>query len=377
MVVKPLLPVLGLAAFAHATYDVVEEISGYKFYHSGPTNAATKSSYETKFCHTALQKFSADTNVSDAACLSTLRALKASKTPEELLSHFDADIREADATWHAVVHDSTGAAHVAATADVVVVVPGITSLSFAAYYLSAYAQESYQKINAEHYINRDDSAPGTQEILEGWGGVTTHFSLATTDRGQFSYLPALPEFAIKVASDKILRDGTGTKFGVVDIALQDVVGPQAGLEEGEQGVHILSSVWYGDGAPRGFVEVEAEHVVVKIVNHALNAKAGYDNGAIVLRELLAGLCALFPTMGGVCGLNSWRMYFRPVCVVDTLGNHGRGYWFPARYFRSFGSKVPGGWLCKLKRNSSPSVAPVDISRYVGASRMRRSGRRGR
>lgn len=296
MFIKTLVPVIGLAALAQAAYDVVEEIDGYKFYHGGPTDAQTKSEYELKFCHTALSKF--NTTASDADCLTTLRTIKASKTPEEFLSLFDADIRAADTTWHNVVNNSTGASHVAATADVVVVVPGINSLTFAAYYLSSYAQESYQKINAEHYINRDDEASGGQEILEGWGGVTTHFTLATVDRSQFDYLPALPEFAIKVASDKILRDGTDTKFGVVDIALRDIVGPAGGLAEGETGVQALSSVWYGDGAPKSFVEVEAEHVVVEIVNHALNAKAGYDSGAIVFSELVTGLCPLAPTLPG-------------------------------------------------------------------------------
>ncbi|KAJ4298078.1 hypothetical protein N0V90_005977 [Kalmusia sp. IMI 367209] len=296
MFAKTILPILGLAALGHAAYDIVEEIDGYKFYHGGPTNAAKKSEYELKFCHTALEKLGAPA-ASDAECLSTLQTLKASKTPEEFLSLFDADIKAADTTWHNVVNNSTGSSHIAANADVVVVVPGINAVSFAAYYLSAYAQESYQKINAEHYINRDD---GTlkQEILEGWGGVTTHFTLATTDRGQFDYLPELSEFLIKVASDKILRDGTDTKFGVVDIALRDVVGPDAGLDEGEQGVHILSSVWYGNGAPASFVEVEAEHVVVEIVNHALNAKSGYDSGEIVLSELVAQLCGLFATLPG-------------------------------------------------------------------------------
>jgi hypothetical protein len=296
MFVKTLLPALGLAALSHAAYDIVEEISGYKFYHGGPVHAATKADYELSFCHTALSKLGAPA-ANDTSCLSTLRTLKASYTPEQFLSLFDADIRDADATWHAVLSNSTPAAHVSANADVVVVVPGISSLSFAAYYLSAYAQASYQKINAEHYINRDDGLLH-QEILEGWGGVTTHFTLATTDRGQFSYLPALPDFGVKVASDKILRDGTDAVFGVVDIALKDIVGPEAGIAEGEKGVRILSSVWYGDGAPASFVEVEAQHVVVEIVNHALNAKAGYESGEIVLGELVKGLCELMPSMAG-------------------------------------------------------------------------------
>lgn len=295
MLTKTLIPALGFAAFTHA-HDIVEEISGYKFYHSGPTHAATKSEYELGFCHTALAKLGAPP-ADDASCLTTLRALKATYTPEEFLSLFDTLIREADTTWHAVVANSTGTSHISANADVVISIPGINSVSFAAYYLSEYAQKSYQKINAEHYINRDDGQL-KQEILEGWGGVTTHFTLATTDRSQFTYLPALPDFPIKVASDKILRDGTSAVFGVVDIALKDVVGPDEGLPEGEKGVKVLSSVWYGNGAPASFVEVESEHVVVEIVNHALNAKAGYDSGEIVLEELVAAVCQLLPSTPG-------------------------------------------------------------------------------
>ncbi|KAK7180053.1 hypothetical protein DPSP01_010721 [Paraphaeosphaeria sporulosa] len=296
MFVKTLLPALGLAALSHAAHDIVEDINGYKFYHSGPTHAATKDEYELSFCHTALSKLGAPPS-DDENCLTTLRALKASYTPEEFLSLFDKDIRGADTTWHAVVANSTGTSHVSANADVVAVVPGINSVSFAAYYLSSYAEKSYQKINAEHYINRDDGLL-KQEILEGWGGVTTHFTLATTDRSQFEYLPELSDFPIKVASDKILRDGSSAVFGVVDIALKDIVGPEAGLSEGEKGVHILSSVWYGDGAPKSFVEVESQHVVVEIVNHALNAKAGYDSGEIVLEELVGALCGLMPSAPG-------------------------------------------------------------------------------
>lgn len=280
-----------------ARSDVVEEnISGYKFIHSGPTYAAPKSTYENYFCHVALSKLDAP-DEPDATCVPKLQALKATYTPDQFLTHFTADNQAADATWHAVVANSTGKSHVSANADIVAVVPNITALSFSAYYISAYATSKYLEINPEHYIFRPNGT-GADEVLEGWGGVTTHFTLAATDRSAYTYLPPLSDFPIKSTSNKVLRDGTGAIFGVVDTATKDVVGPEAGLPVGEKGVHVKASVWYGDGAPASFVEMESRHVVVEIINHMLEAKKGYDSGAIVYEDLVKQLCAFEPTLPG-------------------------------------------------------------------------------
>ncbi|KAF2800202.1 hypothetical protein K505DRAFT_383243 [Melanomma pulvis-pyrius CBS 109.77] len=259
---KSILSLAALLPFVTAQASPYSEtIDGYTFIKSGPNVLLPKIQYEMKFAHTALS------------------ILKTSIGPDGLIAALQPEIKKADTFWHDVIDSSTGS-WVPADGRGIAFLPNLTAIRFAAWSQSPLADAANNDANPEHYVKRTIAlANGTleSEIVEGWGGVTTHFTIpnyGTPDRVKNPFLRELPEFPIQAAGDKVLMDGT--IFGVLHISVRDVKGADYGQEH--DGVEIYASVWYGDGVADAHLEEEREHITVEITNLALQAQKDIESG---------------------------------------------------------------------------------------------------
>jgi len=256
-----LVPVIALGAQAEGTFN--ETIEGYKFFKSGPNVLLPKIEYEMSAARTAL------------------RLLKESLGSDGLIQTLQPEIKKADTFWKDAIAKSSGT-WVPADGRAVAFLPNITAARFAYWSQSDLADKANHAANPEHYVKRTKKNPdGTlvSEILEGWGGVTTHFTIpnyGTPDRTKYPFLRELPEFPIQfqAAGDKVLMDGT--IFGVLHISVRDV--PGAPYEQSQNGIEVFASVWYGDGVKDEHLEDERTHITTEIINLTTQAQKDFDSG---------------------------------------------------------------------------------------------------
>lgn len=284
---KTIIPVTVLAASAAAQQVITETIEGYVFEHSGPTDAAPRATYEIRGLKTANELLKTRMGL-DPATSNDLAELK--NENKLLKAEFDADgflkllapdIASADAFWQDVIQNSTPDSWVSADARGTAYLPNLTALAFAAWSQSPLADEANNDANGEHYFKRTvTTGPGAlaSEILEGWGGVTTLFTIpdyaTPPNRIQFPFLRLLPEFPFQAAGSKVLEDNSEDPlFGVLHISVRDVVGGA-----GEHGIEVYSSVWYGDAADDSFLEAERQHMVTEIINLTIQAQRDVESG---------------------------------------------------------------------------------------------------
>jgi hypothetical protein len=254
-----LLLLLPAATLAH---DFKEVFDGYTFIKSGPKVLKPKIEYEMP------------------AAWEALNQLKNNLGPEGLIKTLEPEIKKADAFWKDTIAKSTGK-WVSADGRGIAFLPDLTAVRFAAWSASPLADKANQNANPEHYVKRTEQGPnGTlvSDILEGWGGVTTHFKIpnyGTPDRKTHPFLRELPEFPIQAAGDKVLLDGT--LFGVLHISVRDVKGSDYGQKY--NGVEIYASVWYRDGVKDVHLEDERTHITNEIINLSLQAQKDIASGA--------------------------------------------------------------------------------------------------
>ncbi|KAF2703382.1 hypothetical protein K504DRAFT_363394, partial [Pleomassaria siparia CBS 279.74] len=242
--------------------NFTEVIDGYTYIKSGPTTLLPKIEYEMASAKTAL------------------KLLKDNIGPDGLIAALKPEIEKADTFWHDVIDRSTGS-WVPADGRAAAFLPNITAARFAAWSQSPLADASNNAANPEHYVKRTEffaNGTGYSEILEGWGGVTTHFTIpnyGNPDRVNNPFLRELPEFPIQAAGDKVLLDGT--RFGVLHISVRDIKGADYG--QPIDGIEIFASVWYGDGVADSHLEDERTHITTEIINLSTQAQKDYESGA--------------------------------------------------------------------------------------------------
>ncbi|KAG4218656.1 hypothetical protein PC116_g32864, partial [Phytophthora cactorum] len=161
----------------------------------------------------------------------------------------------------------------------VVFLPNVSFAQCAAWYASPNADAANLAANPEDYSKETVTTPTglSSKILEGWGGVTTNFTIpnfGVPDLVKYPFLRPLPEFPVQQAGDKVLRDGT--TFGVLHIALRPVKGADYG--QPIDGFEVASTVWYQDGAEDDHLEQERRHMVIEIVNLTLQAQKDIESG---------------------------------------------------------------------------------------------------
>lgn len=284
MQLKTVIPATLLAATSTAQQAITETIEGYVFEHSGPRDAAPQVTYEIRGLKTANEllktRMGLDPTTSDdlAGLREENRRLKAEYDADGLLELLAPDIASADAFWQDVIKDSTPDSWIPADARGTAFLPNLTALAFAAWSQSPLADEANNDVNGEHYFKRTVAKGAgvlASEILEGWGGVTTLFTIpdyaTPPNRVQFPFLRLLPGFPFQAAGSKDLADGS--LFGVLHISSRDVVG-----EAGEHGIEIYSTVWYGDAAEDDFLEAERQHMVTEIVKLSIQAQKDVESG---------------------------------------------------------------------------------------------------
>lgn len=305
MQLKTFLPVTLLAAGAAAQQVVRETIEGYVFEHSGPVDAAPQATYEIRGLKTANELLKTRMGLDPATSddLAELRAenrrLKAEFDADGLVELLAPDIAAADAFWQDVIRNSTPGSWVPADARGTAFLPNLTALAFAAWSESPLADKVNNDVNGEHYFKRTvTKRRGTlaSEILEGWGGVTTLFTIPdyTTppNRVQFPFLRLLPEFPVQAAGSKVLEDHSEDPlFGVLHISVRDIVG-----EAGEHGIEIYSTVWYGDDAEDSFLEAERQHMVTEIIKLSIKAQRDVESGKFTVPSQTAQLHRLHYTL---------------------------------------------------------------------------------
>lgn len=251
------------AVMAIAAAQTTEVIDGIKFIKSGPHNDHPKDAYELNFARDALNR------------------LKMRLGPDGLIEALQPDIKEADSFWHDAI-DKSSDKWVPADGRAIGFFPNLTAAAFAAWSQSPLADKANNAANPEHYVKRtEEISPGVlrSEIVEGWGGVTTHFTIqdyGPPNATRHPMLRELPEFPFQAAGDKVLHDGTDAVFGVLHISVRDVPGEEHG-EEGN-GVEVLATVWYGDGVEDAHLEDERQHMVVEIVNLTIQAQKDLESG---------------------------------------------------------------------------------------------------
>ncbi|KAI1394187.1 uncharacterized protein F4822DRAFT_387374 [Hypoxylon trugodes] len=266
-----------LSTFALGATALNETISGYKYFLSGPKVDQPKSEYEHAAADRALALLEnrlgsqplpdlPEDNVT--AILKLKQDLGTVKLEELLLP----DMADADTYWHSAISKS-GSGWVSADARAVVFLPAVTFQGFAAWYSSDKADAANLAANPEHYVKETvNTTTGlSSKILEGWGGVTTNFTIpnfGAPDRSKDPFLRPLPEFPVQQAGDKVLRDGT--RFGVLHISLREVDGAAYG--QSGKGFEVYSTVWYQDGVQDDHLEQERRHMVIEIVNLTLQAQ---------------------------------------------------------------------------------------------------------
>lgn len=279
--------IYSLSTFAVGALALNETIAGYKYFLSGPKLAGKKVEYEHAAADTAfalLRKRLGNEPLPDlpddsvAAVLKLKQDIGTAKLKELLAPDMD----EADAFWHDVI-DKSGDSWVSADARGVVFLPNVTFLSFASWYASDRADAANLAANPEHY-SKETVSTGlgglSSKILEGWGGVTTNFTIPNfglPDHIKHPFLRLLPEFPVQQAGDKVLRDGT--IFGVLHIALRPVDGKDYG--QPQEGFEIYSTIWYQDGATDDHLDQERRHMINEIVNLTLQAQKDIESGDFV------------------------------------------------------------------------------------------------
>jgi hypothetical protein len=209
------------------------------------------------------------------------------------------DVTESDVFWKQVVQESdlNMTSWIAARASVKAYYNGsLTALNFAGWTLSPYADLANLHANPEHYYKSTPSnaTDTSSEILEGWGGVLSTFGMKRTHFEVPSYKQPLFDgsdypaawglnstfpAALQRAGLKQLSSD-GTTFGVLHIAVRDLLPEET--YEGNTGIEVYSAVWYpawGASSEENreefedkYVQDEAEHMVVEIINLTLQAR---------------------------------------------------------------------------------------------------------
>ena len=303
MVLKKLFWFSALAGSICAA-TITEIIDGHAFVHWGPCREGKVVEYELPTYKYALKLLKARMGCdfkTDMGCdygdehntrppknlprlkkkLSALKAKLGADRMEELLQP---DIELANAFWHNIIDTSTpDGPPVPAEAHGIAFLPSLNASIFAAWSQSPLADEVNNDVNAEHYFKRtvqNDDGTLAAEILEGWGGVTTLFTIpnyGNPDALGYDFLRAPPKFPIQRAGDKVLSDGTGEIIGVLHISMRDVDGEKWGLK-GNKGVEVFSTVWYGDACTDEFLEAQRQHMVIEIVRLTLAAQKDVEAG---------------------------------------------------------------------------------------------------
>lgn len=211
--------------------------------------------------------------------------LKGRLGPDGLISLLQPDIEDANAFWHNVINNSTTDGWKPADGQAIAFLPNVTAARFALWSQSPLADAVYTDLNPEHYVKRtEEVSPGVlqAEVLEGWGGITTYFTISnygTPDREEHPFLRELPDFPIQAAGDKVLRDGTDALYGVLHISVRDVDGAEYG--QPYNGIHVWATVWCPDARDDWQMEAEQEHMVVEIINNSLQVQKDIEDGVFV------------------------------------------------------------------------------------------------
>ncbi|KAI2463268.1 hypothetical protein F4781DRAFT_417172 [Annulohypoxylon bovei var. microspora] len=275
-----------LSTFALGATALNETINGYKYFLSGPNVDQPKSQYEHAAADTALnllKKRLGSEHLPDLPPdnVEAVLKLKQSLGTEKLKQLLQPDMDDADNFWRQAIGSSHNNTWVSADARGVAFLPNVSYLQFATWYASANADAANLAAEPEHYV-KETVTNGTElssKILEGWGGVTTNFTIPNfgkPDRDKDPFLRPLPEFPIQQAGDKDLRDGT--RFGVLHISVRPVSGQDYG--QPINGFEIYSTVWYQDGVSDDHLDQERRHMVVEIVNLTLQAQKDIASGGV-------------------------------------------------------------------------------------------------
>ncbi|KAI8965846.1 hypothetical protein F5Y11DRAFT_258381 [Daldinia sp. FL1419] len=275
--------ILLLSAFALRAAALNETISGYKYFLSGPKVAQTKSEYEHAAADKALNLLETRLGKEPLPDLpednvTAILKLKQDLGTDKLKNLLAPDQDDADKFWHDAI-DKSGSGWVSADARGVAFLPNVSFSAFAAWYSSPNADAANLAANPEHYDKETvtTSTGLSSHILEGWGGVTTNFTIPNfgkPDLDKDPFLRPLPEFPVQQAGDKVLRDGT--RFGVLHISLRPVKGADYG--QPFDGFEVYSTVWYQDGTQDDHLEQERRHMVIEIVNLTLQAQKDIESG---------------------------------------------------------------------------------------------------
>ncbi|WQF78775.1 hypothetical protein CDEST_03789 [Colletotrichum destructivum] len=265
-----------------------ETFKGHDYILSGPRVLGSKIDFELERCQyvwNTLNERANDTSVpapsSAERCMDLLFARKSAIGDKGFLDIFADDIQEAKQFWYDVNDNSTlddPATWKAVECRALVHLPNVTAWAFSAWSASPFADAANNRGNAEHYFKYSDhtGALGTSHILEGWGGVTTNFSIPNYSPQTCAQRPMvrpLPEFPIKACGDKNLVDEKNTNFGVLNIAARDFVGCDM-----TRRVDIYASIWYGSAISEEHLEAERQHVIIEIVNMSLQAQEDIESG---------------------------------------------------------------------------------------------------
>lgn len=280
---------------ATASAKFTEKVKGYTFTHWGPTYEASKSDYELAMAQSAvtLLKHRLGADICDLTfpqtldelpdALDKLQTTKAKLGSDNLLDLLQPDIAAADTFWHEVIANSKDGLWKPTEANCTSYIPGLSAAQFGVWATSPTADAANDDVNPEHYLKETstgfDGIPQST-VLEGWGGVRTYFDIqdfTTPDRVKYPFLRQLRDFPIQSAGPKVLKDGTGVTFGVLHIAVKDVVDATYG-----DGIEVYSAVWYPDSISEVHIEAESEHMVNEIINLSVAASKSVSkspNGA--------------------------------------------------------------------------------------------------
>ncbi|KAK2042647.1 hypothetical protein LZ31DRAFT_543196 [Colletotrichum somersetense] len=271
-----------------------EAVNGYDYILSGPATLGKKTDFELERCQYVWKVLNKRTNSTDnhlpapfpaERCMDRLYERKSAIGDRGFLNIFVKDIEEAREFWYDVNDNSTldhPATWKAVECRALVHLPNVTAWAFSAWSASPLADAANNRGNAEHYFKYSDHSGilATSHILEGWGGVTTNFSIPNYSPQTCAQRPMvrpLPEFAIKACGDKNLVDEMSTTFGVLNIAARDVRGC-----DGKKRIDIYASIWYGNGISEEHLEAERQHVIIEIVNMSQKAQEDIESGRFVV-----------------------------------------------------------------------------------------------
>ncbi|KAI1462028.1 hypothetical protein F4805DRAFT_453259 [Annulohypoxylon moriforme] len=275
---------LFLSTFALGATALNETINGYKYFLSGPKVDLPKSQYEHDAADKALSLLKKRLGSEplpqlppdNVQAVLKLKQCLGSEKLEELLAP---DMDDADKFWKDAIAKSNNNSWVSADTGGVAFLPNVTYLQFAAWYASANADAANLAAEPEHYVKETvQTGSGlASKILEGWGGVTTNFTIPNfgkPDHDKDPFLRPMPEYPVQQAGDKVLRDGT--RFGVLHISVRPVSGKDYG--QPSDGFEVYATIWYQDGVTDDHLDQERRHMVVEIVNLTLQAQKDIASG---------------------------------------------------------------------------------------------------